>query len=287
MELDFRRTYEEVTFSIITPTLNAESFILNCLKSVRDQNSCAEHLIQDSASSDRTIPIVKEFANQATSVSFESLPDAGQSDALNKLVSKATGKYIGWLNADETYLPGTLAAISEIFENTNADIIYGDCFFVNQSHRIIRLLSNHRFNSTMLEQYGCYIPSCATFFRKEVLKSISFDTKLRRAMDWDIYLSLRNQYRFKYIKKTLSTFTVHDKQITNRPESADIEEFRYLARKHSLQYVPAESKPRFNYKLLRIILKTLNFNYLREVYFLSIARIGNHKYSALGNNNEI
>ena len=39
-------------------------------------------------------------------------PDRGQSDAINKGFLSATGDLVGWLNADDYYLPGGLEAIA-------------------------------------------------------------------------------------------------------------------------------------------------------------------------------
>jgi glycosyltransferase involved in cell wall biosynthesis len=258
-------------FSILTPVRNSEEFILSCLKSVAAQGVEVEHLIQDANSTDKTSDIIAEFSRSNIHVKSKTENDTGQSDALNKLLDRATGKYIGWLNSDETYLSKTLLQIENVFEKTGADVVYGDCFFVDSNQSLIRLYSNHRYSKSILRNLGCYIPSCATFFRVESLRKFQFDVRLKRCMDWDLYLTL-SEVNFQYLKKPLSTFAVHSNQITNSPEKYESQEFELLQKKHSLQRNPSITKPEFRYKALRIFLKLSNGNYFKEIYFYFQAR---------------
>jgi len=58
---------------------------------------------------------------------WQSQPDTGQSDALNRGFRRATGEIIGWLNADDRYRPGSLQIIADTFAaNPHIDILYGD-----------------------------------------------------------------------------------------------------------------------------------------------------------------
>lgn len=259
------------TFSILTPVRNSEDFILDCLKSVQIQNANFEHLIQDGNSSDSTLQLIEEFKSNNSSVEVISEQDIGQSDALNKLLDRANGKYIGWLNSDETYLPGTLRRVAEIFEKTEADVVFGDCFFVDANKKLLRLYSNHKFSRILLRNLGCYIPSCATFYRRESLRNFQFDIRLKRCMDWDLYLSLI-ELKFRYIQKPLSTFAVHANQVTNIPENNDSEEFALLQAKHKLTRNPALNSPKVIFRIMRSMLKFLDGNYFREAFHLFLAK---------------
>lgn len=93
--------------SIITPVFNAAQYIEQCLQSVCSQNcEGVEHIIFDGGSTDGTIERVKEFAAQYPHIYFVSEPDRGQSDAMNKAITHASGRWIGILNADDYYSAG-------------------------------------------------------------------------------------------------------------------------------------------------------------------------------------
>ena len=85
---------------------------------------------------------------------WASEPDRGQSDALNKALSKAPGSWIGWLNADEFYFSGSLAMLVEHGERMAADIVYGDCVFVDADGNVQRLLPQLASTPASFESTG-------------------------------------------------------------------------------------------------------------------------------------
>src|SRR5437868_5073964 len=101
-------------FSVLTPSFNYGRYIDDALLSVERQEDVAgvEHIVQDGASTDDT---VQHLQARGESLRWVSEQDAGQSDALNRAMRVSRGDVIGWLNADEFYLPGALAAVAEIF----------------------------------------------------------------------------------------------------------------------------------------------------------------------------
>ncbi len=91
-----------VSISVLTPTYQSGRFLPNALASVA--RSHVQHVVMDGGSSDDTVALLQA----APSVTWRSEPDRGQSHALNKALELADGEWIGWLNADEFYLPGVL-----------------------------------------------------------------------------------------------------------------------------------------------------------------------------------
>jgi len=101
------------SLSVITPSFNSAEFLEDALLSVvRQQGPCVEHIVMDCASTDNTPEILNRFPR----VQWISEPDTGQSDAINKGFLRATGDLMGWLNADDYYLPGGLDAIAHAAE---------------------------------------------------------------------------------------------------------------------------------------------------------------------------
>ena len=75
-----------------------------------------EHLVIDGGSTDGTLDILEvraagEDGEQRQAGSSSPEPDRGLSDAVNKGIRMARGDVIGWLNADDVYLPGALARV--------------------------------------------------------------------------------------------------------------------------------------------------------------------------------
>jgi glycosyltransferase involved in cell wall biosynthesis len=210
-----RSTSPSVT--VLTPSYGYGRFIVDALKSVRLQQRLEiEHVVQDGGSTDDTIEILQGFGGHGLVWSSER--DRGQSDALNRAFAHAQGDAIAWLNADEFYLPGALERLAQTLIIAEADVVFGDCVFVDSEGRLLRLLPGHRFSRLVLRNYGPFIASCSTLFRRSVLGETPWDPGIDRVLDWDLYLRLANQgARFVYLPYPVGAFRVHPARITATP----------------------------------------------------------------------
>ena len=208
--------------SILTPCLNNAQFLPDALASVTSRGGEVEHIVADGGSTDSTVEILRSW--QSPQHRWFSGPDQGQSDALNKAFNHATGDIIGWLNADEWYLPGTLDVVRRAFAVApEVDVLYGEFFMVDRNGLFMRSVPSHPFSIRALKLYGCFVPSCATFIRRRVLDGSPWDTDLRWIMDWDLWLRLSTSgARFKHLRTPLAAFRIHPDQVTagNRDERA-------------------------------------------------------------------
>ena len=254
-------------FTIVTPSFNSSKYIEGCIISVNAQNVHLEHLIKDSLSTDSTLEVIERLrlAGKAPNTKAISEIDFGLSDGLNQALQHANGKYIGWLNTDDFYMPGILNEVQKIFDSSNVDVVYGDCVFVDETGKFLRLTPAHFFSSTVLREYGCFISSCSTFIRKSAMDNFTFDIDLKRAMDWDCWLELSKTAKFRYVPKIFAAFRIHGDQITATPISMAKNEFAYFSQKHNLRTDPTEAK-RFNYaSLLHVLLKIISGSYFRQI----------------------
>lgn len=96
--------------SIIVPTYNTEKFIRSTIESVQNQTYANwEMVLVDDASTDKTVSIIKQFAQQDNRIKlFELQENRGNGFARNAALEKATGKYIAYLDADDLWFPQKL-----------------------------------------------------------------------------------------------------------------------------------------------------------------------------------
>jgi glycosyltransferase involved in cell wall biosynthesis len=250
--------------SILTPSYGYGRFIADAIDSVLYQEGVSvEHIVQDGLSKDETVDVLSQFEGR---IVWASEPDLGQSDALNKALSKANGRWIGWLNADEFYLPRSLATLVEHGELMGADIIYGDCVFVDGDGNVERLLPEHRFIARILREYGCFIPSNAVLIRRSILGDSPWDPTLRRIMDWDLFMGLLAQgARFTHLLYPVGAFRAHDDRVTAKPPSDSGEE-NQVASRYGL---PSDADGRWRAsrrgRWLHPVYKVIDGAYLRQL----------------------
>lgn len=255
------------SLSVITPSFNSAEFIEDALLSVsRQEHVSVEHIVVDGASTDPTVEIV----SRRSRVLCITEPDDGQSDAINKGFRCASGDLVGWLNADDYYLPGALQAIAEAAEqHPDADVIYGDCVFVDGRGDIVRSKVEHDFDRAVLMHFGCYIPSTSTFFRRRVIDSgYLLDCQYRVCMDFEYFARLAHAgFKFHYVPRFIAAFRWHGDNVSIRNMGRRAEERRLVQQRYggysnspeALQAVTAMSRAR------RLLRKAWSGNIEREL----------------------
>jgi glycosyltransferase involved in cell wall biosynthesis len=219
--------------SVLTPSYQYGRFLSDAIESVLRQGVEVEHVVQDGGSTDGTHEVLQAAP---PIVRWVVEPDGGQSDALNRALARARGEYVAWLNADEFYLPGGLGRLLDAAKSTGVDVVYGDCVFVDEHGRVLRLLPQHPFYRRILEQFGPFIASCATIFRREALGEAPWDPAVERIMDWDLYLRLTAAgARFHWVPYPVGAFRVHASQITARPADQSEDSYRRVAARWHLR----------------------------------------------------
>jgi glycosyltransferase len=200
-------------FSIITATYNSETTLQDCLDSVKNQSwPYIEHIIIDGASSDQTVQIAKAYADKSTSedrsVQIFSEPDKGLYDALNKGVMKASCDIIGFVHSDDLLNNDqVLEQIHDAFLQSNADGIYGDLLYVNQSdiRKIIRTWKSGVFHVNKLK-YGWMPAHPALYLKKAVYDKFGlFDLAYKISADYDFILRVfgSSSIKFSYLPQTI------------------------------------------------------------------------------------
>ncbi|PSB08080.1 glycosyltransferase [Pleurocapsa sp. CCALA 161] len=202
------KTYPKI--SIVTPSYNQGRFIESAIQSVLSQNyPNFEHIILDNCSTDETVEILQKYPHLV----WKSKPDKGQSDALNQGFRLATGDIIGWLNADDLYLPKCFEQTVKSFANSaESSIAYGDYRWVNEQGQVIQFRKELDFDWFILKYlHVLYIPSTSTFFKRKIFEEENFlDTSLKYSMDYEFFLRLaRQKYHFVHINSYLADFRWH------------------------------------------------------------------------------
>ncbi len=195
-------------FSIITPSFRNSEWLKLCVASVADQGLPVQHIVQDCGSDDGTL----EWLTRDRRVEAIVEKDQGMYDAINRGLRRATGDVLAYLNCDEQYLPGALAAVGACFEkHPEAEVVLGDTVVVDAQGGYVcsRQASVPRTYHTWVSD-NLSVSSCAFFFRRSVIgrRKLFFDAGLKDLGDVDWVLQLiRSGVPMRLLGRFTSVFT--------------------------------------------------------------------------------
>lgn len=219
-------------FSVITVCYNAQATLEDTIQSVIAQTyHHVEYIIVDGASKDRTLSIINRYHDRITTVVSE--PDKGLYDAMNKGLRLATGDYVCFLNAGDSFheddtlqqMVHTLRELTEL-----PDVLYGETALVDAEGHFVRMrrlqapehLTWHSFRQGMLV---CH----QAFFAKRTLAE-PYDLRYRFSADFD--WCIRIMKKSKVLHNThLTLIDYLEEGMTTRNHKASLHErFRIMAK---------------------------------------------------------
>ena len=194
--------------SVITPCYNGGAFLPRCCASVADQGEAlAEHIVVDGGSTDGTV----EWLKRQQSLRWVSEKDRGMYDAINKGFRMAGGDIVAHLNCDEQYLPGTLAAVADVFaRHPGVDIVFGDLVLVRPDGSPLAFRKAYPLRWPYVAASFLYVSTCTLFYRRRLIEEgFRLDPEYKTAGDADFVVRLlRAGYRTFHVKRFLSAFTM-------------------------------------------------------------------------------
>jgi glycosyltransferase involved in cell wall biosynthesis len=220
-------------FSIITITFNAEVTLEVTLQSVIGQSyPHIEHIVVDGASSDGTLAIIERYRSHLACVVSE--PDGGLYDAMNKGMKLATGDYLCFLNAGDTFhATDTLERIVEGLPHNAPlpDILYGDTEIVDANRRFLRM--RHRSAPDVLTwksfRLGMLVCHQAFYCRRALAEPYNLRYRYSADFDWCIRMMKKAEGRLQNTHLHLIDYL--EEGVTTRHQRASLlERFRIMTR---------------------------------------------------------
>jgi len=205
--------------SIVTPSFRSSAWLKLCVESVADQAGVGvEHIVQDSKSDDGT----GDWLPQEKRVKAFIEKDAGMYDAVNRGWRRATGEILAYLNCDEQYLPGGLAAVEEFFRsNPQTDVVFADTLILDKEGGFICCRKSLVPWKNVMWVFNPVISS-SIFIHRRVLDKhgVFFDTKWRDLGDkmWTIEF-VRRKLNMALLRCYTSAFTDTGENMNLKPNA--------------------------------------------------------------------
>jgi len=179
--------------TLITSCFNREKTIADTISSVLKQNyDDIEYIIVDGMSKDSSMKIIQSAIKDNPhhfNIKVISEPDHGMYEAINKGIRIASGDVIGLVHSDDFLYDDTvISKVVKCFEETNADIVYGNGMFVqeNNTSKVVRRWISGNYSRWKVRLGWLPLhPTC--YIKKEMMDHEGlYDESYRIAADTDL-----------------------------------------------------------------------------------------------------
>lgn len=217
-----------MSVSVVIPVRNGEAFIGEAIKSVLAQGSLAgEIIVIDDGSTDGTAAVVHGIADPRITLLARPAGRKGVSAVRNYGLSKVSGEWTMFLDADDRLCEGAFAALLAGAEGSDCVAVYGDYERINEHGDKIgrRNLIRKRIKPSgdILENLigGNFIVNGGIMLvRTQVFRAVGgFDENLRYGEDWHGWCLLAAKGAFRYVEGAhVLDYRVHTSSVMmNKP----------------------------------------------------------------------
>jgi len=194
-------------FSVIIPTYNREHFLKIAIESVLNQIfQDFELIVIDDGSTDCTKDLIKSYEDRR--LKYICQKNHGVAHARNKGIENSVGRFIAFLDSDDSWVPEKLGIAKEYIDKFpemkifhTEETWYRRGKLLNQKKKHKKPNGNVFYNSLPL----CCIGMSTSVIKKETFNKIGkFDESLPACEDYDFWLRATLEYEVKLIPKRLT-----------------------------------------------------------------------------------
>ena len=159
----------EPIVSIVIPVYNCEKYIGRCLESVLGQTySRLQIIVINDGSVDKSGEIIQSFAEKNSSILYLNRQNEGAAAARNDAVSKADGKYILFIDADDYVGRGYVESLVRRAEERMSELVICGFTMVDEEERIIQRTIPSIYVQNQKEEWAYRISAvCSRLYNRE------------------------------------------------------------------------------------------------------------------------
>ena len=210
-------------FSVVIPTFNQSNYLKRALKSVVSQKfHNYEIIVIDNFSNDKTRSVVKSFKKK--NIIYKKIRNRGIiSKSRNKGINISKGKWIAFLDSDDTWDKSKLSKIYEMIKNKNFEVICNDEWIVTKNKKSKKIWRYGPYKKNFykyLLEFGNSMSTSGSVVKKSFLikNKIIFSERIDfvTAEDFDFFLKIaKKNGKFFFLHLPLGTHLFHNKSASS------------------------------------------------------------------------
>ena len=215
-----RRIYNmEDLVSVVVPIFNVEKYIYDCVDSIINQTyTNLEIILSDDGSPDRCGEICEEYARKDSRIKVIHFENKGLSEARNRGIKIATGKYITFVDSDDVLNRQFIQKLIDVKQEYDADIAIAGYRtfrekselanshdeFDKESSDIEILSEKHLYDAQFLKQETtCLTVAWGKIYKKKVFDNIQYPVSKLHEDTFTTYKLMEQAKRVVYLKQKL------------------------------------------------------------------------------------
>lgn len=185
------------TVTVIIPTYNRGYVVRQAIDSILRQSFTDFEIIAvDDGSTDDSRRVIESVGDGRIKYIYK--PNGGVSSARNAGMAEANGKYIAFLDSDDTWPPDFLKIMTaKLEQNPDCGFAYTATTIGSDTSYNIERCASGSITAELFK--NSFIWPMAVLIRKDVLKDFWFDEALRNSDDNDAFLRLSIRTKFLFV----------------------------------------------------------------------------------------
>ena len=220
------------TVSVVIPTYNRVHLLGRAIASVLNQTvPVHEVIVVDDGSDDGSSEMVIRLSRQDPRLVLLRQERGGAPSARNRGIAYATGSLLAFQDSDDEWDPRFIATLLEC--HTRPSVVAFCSMTVIDASGVPRIDFPDRIDNVraQLLQANC-ISTQTCLVDRALLTSNSFDVRLQRLQDWDLWLSIIDRATFIHVPEVLVTQHLQSDSITAGSERKLYAALKIITKKH-------------------------------------------------------
>lgn len=237
------RGSDQPLVSIVTPVFNNAKYLEATLRSVQDQlYQNWEHILVDDRSMDNSLNIIEKWSNVDRRYRiYKNKVNSGSGVARNFAISKARGKYIAFLDADDLWHPQKLNRHVQFMADNKAFFSHTSYGYIDENGKKIK---NTFHVSHQPVSYRNLLKrteiSCLTAMYDAEKIGKYYMTEHRRKQDYALWLSILNSgYKSYGLDEELAYYRQHKTSATSNKLNLIGKHVNFLMETQNLDFFSA------------------------------------------------
>lgn len=227
--------------SIIMNCYNSDRFLRESIESVYAQTyGNWEIIFWDNNSTDTSGSIALSYDDKVKYYCADNTTPLGE--ARNLALSKATGKYIAFLDCDDVYLPIKLEQQVKLMDINNYIMTYGSAIFINEDGGKIRdwevKNKSGMIFGDLLEHYEINMQTVMILHKHLQQNKLLFNENLKYCPDYNLFMRIASEFPIGVINDTLVKYRLVGDSLSKQTVDIAASEIR-ITLDHIFDQTPA------------------------------------------------